>query len=87
MIAALANIPGDRDDAQQVFTYKNRSGPITALKTACRNAGVEYHSPHEIGRHTFATWMLSQGHTLAEVAEAGGWASIQLVMDVYGHLE
>lgn len=87
VVAAMASIPADREDGQQVFRYANRSGPITALKTACRRAGVEYHSPHEIGRHTFATWMLAQGHTLAEVADAGGWASIQLVKDVYGHLE
>lgn len=87
VIAAIANIPGPRDDDLHVFQYANRFGPITALKTACKRAKVEYYSPHEIGRHTFATWMLSQGHTLAEVAEAGGWASITLVKDVYGHLE
>ena len=28
-----------------------------------------------------------EGHSTAQVKEAGGWASIQLVVEVYGHLE
>ncbi|MDF1720551.1 MAG: tyrosine-type recombinase/integrase [Minwuia sp.] len=87
VVAAIASIPGPRRPAAPVFRYSHRSSPIDALATACRRADVPVHSFHEIGRHTFATWMLQQGETLADVADAGGWKSIALVKDIYGHLE
>lgn len=87
VVAAIANIPGTRRSTAPVFRYRHRSSPVDALATACRRAQVPVHSFHEIGRHTFATWMLQQGETLADVADAGGWKSIALVKDIYGHLE
>lgn len=87
VVAAIANIPGTRRATARVFRYQHRSSPIDALATACKRAEVPLHSFHEIGRHTFATWMLQQGETLADVADAGGWKSIALVKDIYGHLE
>ncbi len=87
VVAAMASIPSKRQPSARVFRYVNRSSPIDALNSACDRAEVERHSLHEIGRHTFATWMLKQGETLADVADAGGWKSIALVKDIYGHLE
>ncbi len=31
--------------------------------------------------------MLAEGDTLQDVREAGGWATLQVVSDNYGHLE
>lgn len=87
LVVLLAKIPGSRHPTARVFKYAHRSSPIDALKTACKRAGVEIYSFHEIGRHTFATWMLQDGNTLNDTADAGGWKSIALVKDIYGHLE
>lgn len=46
-----------------------------------------YHSSHNVGRHAFAARLLAEGRSLKFVAEAGGWKSIQIVSENYGHLE
>lgn len=50
-------------------------------------AAVPYFSPHEIGRHAFATRMLRAGYSLQYVKDAGGWKSIEVLSRLYGHLE
>jgi integrase len=72
---------------QQVFGYTVRWSVNNALRRAARRAGVKYLSPHKIGRHAFAARLLAQGHTLKTVKEAGGWASLAVVDQNYGHLE
>jgi site-specific recombinase XerD len=57
------------------------------LKRAAKRAKLKYLSPHKIGRHAFAARMLSQGYNLKTVKEAGGWASLSVVNDNYGHFE
>jgi integrase len=56
------------------------------LKLACKRAGLEWFSPHKFGRHTFATRMLRAGYSLQHVKDAGGWATIEMVSERYGHL-
>lgn len=46
-----------------------------------------YYSSHKVGRHAFAARLLAEGKSLKFVAEAGGWKSIQIVSENYGHLE
>jgi integrase len=70
-----------------------RDGPTAAsnvrkdIQVACKAAGVPYFSPHEIGRHSFATQMLRAGYSMQYVKDAGGWATIEMVSKRYGHLE
>lgn len=44
-------------------------------------------SSHKVGRHAFAARLLAQGQSLKLVQDAGGWATIQVVSESYGHLE
>lgn len=56
-------------------------------KRLLETAAVPYFSPHEIGRHAFATRMLRAGYSLQYVKDAGGWKSIEVLSRLYGHLE
>lgn len=78
---------GGLTQADRVFGYANRWCVNTAIRRICARAGIRYYSSHKLGRHAFAARLLANGRTLKEVAEAGGWASISLVSNVYGHLE
>ena len=70
-----------------VFGFSSKSKVYPKLKEACARAGVPYHVPKDAGRHSFATYMLEQGKTLAEVKEGGRWASTRMPDLIYGHLE
>lgn len=74
--------PGD-----SVFGYSSRWSVNQAIERICTRAGIEYFSSHKLGRHAFAARLLMSGRTLKDVQEAGGWASISIVSEVYGHLE
>lgn len=56
-------------------------------RAAAEANGVPVYCPHEIGRHSFATRLLKEGHSLEFVRRAGGWKSIEVVARLYGHLE
>jgi site-specific recombinase XerD len=59
---------------------------MKAARKAVEMAGMPYHGPHAIGRHSFATRMLRAGYSLHHVKESGGWATIEMVSQRYGHL-
>lgn len=80
VIVAIANAGGS-------FRYRERNAPRKALEAACKRAGVEYLTPHQVGRHTFATNLLRAGKSVKFVQDAGSWKSARLVMETYGHLE
>ncbi|MBY0562213.1 tyrosine-type recombinase/integrase, partial [Hyphomicrobium sp.] len=69
------------------FGYAARWSVNQAIERVCQSAKLKYYSSHKLGRHAFAARLLESGGTLKEVQEAGGWASIQIVADTYGHLE
>lgn len=51
------------------------------LRTACKNAGLPYLSPHKLGRHTYATWLRRYaGRDLRGLMEDGGWKSVNSVL-------
>lgn len=79
--------PSPRNRSGRVFGFATRWSVNTAIKRACAKAGVAYLSSHKIGRHAFAARLLAQGTSLKLVQEAGGWLSIKMVADNYGHLE
>ena len=48
---------------------------------------VPYFSPHKLGRHSFATRILRGGYSLKHLKDAGGWKTLEIVAETYGHLE
>lgn len=82
LIAALANIPGDRKG--RVFEFKSRGNCKTQWFGAIRRAGIKRLSYHSL-RHGFATGLLNNGVSPVTVARRGGWKSPQQVFATYGH--
>jgi integrase len=48
-------------------------------------AELRHHRVHDL-RHTFASLLIQQGESLVYVKEQMGHASIQITVDIYGHL-
>jgi integrase len=82
LIAALANIPGERRG--QVFVFKSRGNIKTQWAGAIRRAGIKVLSPHRC-RHGFATGLLDKGVSPITVANRGGWKNARHVFETYGH--
>jgi integrase len=81
-LAKLA--PDDRHGPLFAWTCKtNVYGP---LRTACKAAGLAYLSPHQLGRHTYASWLRRYAkRDLKGLMHDGGWESIQSVAR-YAHV-
>ena len=58
--------------------------PKKPFHKALKAAGIEQFRWHDL-RHTFASWGLQNGMSLAELKELGGWSSLAMVMR-YAHL-
>lgn len=82
LIAALANIPGERND--KVFVFKSRGNIKTQWDGAIRRADIKTLSPHRC-RHGFATGLLDKGVSPITVAKRGGWKDPRHVFETYGH--
>lgn len=82
LIAALANIEGDREG--QIFKFKSRGNIKTQWTGACRRAEIEPLTPHSC-RHGFATVLLDNGVSPITVAKRGGWKDARHVFETYGH--
>ena len=78
---------GKKKGTVRVFGYADRWSVNQAIERVCRKAGIRYLSSHQVGRHSFAARLLKQGKSLKLVQQAGGWASMTVVAQVYGHLE
>lgn len=74
-------------ERERFFGYATRYGANQAIERACKRAGAPYYSSHKIGRHSFATRVLREGHSLKFLTQAGGWKSIAMPAKRYGHLE
>lgn len=72
---------------EPLFGYTTLGQVRGAIVRTCDKAGVEFYSPHVIGRHAFASRLLRQGKSLKFVQDAGGWKSMAVVAAHYGHLE
>lgn len=70
-----------------LFGYAARWSVNQAIERVCAAAGIKYFSSHKLGRHAFAARLLEGGSSLKQVQDAGGWSSIQIVAEAYGHLE
>ncbi len=83
-VKALRSImPKKASAGATVFEFYDRSDVARQLKTACKKAGIDYIPTHGIGRRLFATTMNRAGIDPRTAAEAGGWKSVRLYMEVY----
>ncbi|KQT54584.1 hypothetical protein ASG43_03090 [Aureimonas sp. Leaf454] len=77
----------DLDPEKPVFGYADRFGVRNRMIAVCRRAGIEFVSPHQAGRHSFATNALAMGATLKDAMEAGDWKSSRLFLETYAKSE
>jgi integrase len=66
---------------------KGADGKTRKVRRIVGPLAIKYLSSHKVGRHAFAARLLTEGKSLRLVQEAGGWGTIQIVADTYGHLE
>lgn len=83
LVIRLANM--DMTDGEPVFGYSQRYGLYQRIKAVARRAGIAWASPHQAGRHSFATNSLEYGAGIKETMEAGGFKSVGLFMNTYVH--
>lgn len=83
-MAALSAVKGQH--SEYVFTYAGKpfKSPKRGWIDAVDKSGIPHVRWHDL-RHTWASWHLQNGTTLAELKELGGWHSIEMVL-VYAHL-
>lgn len=84
LVAALANIPSNREPDSQVFAYAGYGSVKDPWEVAIRRAGIKRLTPH-CCRHGFATGMMHAGVDIVTVAEKGGWKSPAQLFKTYGH--
>lgn len=82
LVTTLLALPG-RKDKGKVFGYKSRQSVQTGWNSTERRAKIEHIPPHDAGRRLFATLMIRSGVDPVTVAEAGGWKSKRMVVEVY----
>lgn len=72
----------------RVFTYRGEPFDRVnqrSLRKAAERAGVEKHVHPHLFRHTWASWHIMAGTSLAELQALGGWSKIDSVL-IYAHL-
>lgn len=84
LVAALANIPSNRDADVQVFPYAAYDSVRKPWDAVVRRAGIKAVTPHGC-RHGFATGLLHAGIDPVTVAKRGGWKSAAQLFATYGH--
>lgn len=84
VVAALANIPSNREPGEKVFGLAARDSVRQTWDKVCARAGIERLTPH-CCRHGFATLMLRRGHDVKTVARLGGWKDATTVLRTYAH--
>lgn len=75
-------------DATWAFVDHKGSGPVGSVKTAwlkaVKRAGLEGVRFHDL-RHSWASWHLAAGTPLMVLQRLGGWSSLKMISEVYGH--
>lgn len=84
LVAALANLPSNRESDSQVFPYAAYDSVRKPWDAAVGRAKLKAVTPHGC-RHGFATGMLHAGIDVITVAEQGGWKDPAQLFRTYGH--
>lgn len=84
LVAAIANIPSNREPDAQVFPYASYHSLKDPWDVAVKRAGIKRLTPH-CCRHGFATELLRRGIDIVTVADLGGWKSPAQLFKTYGH--
>ena len=83
-ILALRAVKGDHD--RWCFTYRSKRMDRvgSGFKRALKRVGITDFRFHDL-RHTWASWHVTDGTSLQELMELGGWKSYEMVLR-YAHL-
>jgi len=84
LVAAIANIKSNRNDAEKLFKYSSRDSAREVWNAVIKRAKIQHLSYHSC-RHGFATTMLHNGIDVVTVAKMGGWKDVTEVVRTYGH--
>jgi len=84
LIAALANIPSNREADVALFPYAAYDSVRKPWDAVVARAGIKAVTPHGC-RHGFATGLLHAGVDPITVAKRGGWKSPAQLFATYGH--
>jgi len=84
LIAALANLPSNREADVALFPYAAYDSVRKPWDAAVKRAGIKPVTPHGC-RHGFATGLLHAGIDPITVAKRGGWKSPAQLFATYGH--
>ena len=77
-------LAAETDKMGRVFHWYDKSKVYKALRPLCKRVGIKF-TPHQ-ARHSFATWLVNEGVSLAEHMEAGGWRDHKSVLR-YGRVD
>lgn len=84
LLIELADV-AERERKGRLCPWAHKSHVRRPLMTAFAKAGVPYLSPHQLGRHTFATWLrVYAKRDLKGLMEDGGWKDLKSV-ERYAH--
>lgn len=83
-VAALQSTLGQHPRWCFTFAGKRMQKSSTAWERALKRASIEDFRFHDL-RHTWASWHVQSGTSLAELMELGGWKSYDMVLR-YAHL-
>ncbi len=78
-VAALEATRGQHPRWCFTFAGKRIQQSSTAWDKAKQRAGIEHFRFHDL-RHTWASWHVQSGTSLAELMELGGWKSYEMVL-------
>ena len=84
LIAALANIPSNREPDVALFPYAAYDSVRKPWDAVIARAGIKAVTPHGC-RHGFATGLMHAGVDPITVAKRGGWKSPAQLFATYGH--
>jgi len=85
LLEALASEP-EEERHGRVFPWTHKTSVYVPLKNACKRAGVPYFTTHQIGRHTFATWLRRYAkRDLRGLMQDVGWKSVNSAVR-YAHV-
>lgn len=84
MVAEIANLATGR----KVFGFNTRHGVYKPWRATVQKAGITPLTPHEAGRHGFATELIVRhGVDIPTAAKLGNWKSHRLLSETYAHAE